>query len=585
MKKIFSVLLAALSFLICNGQDISNLGYCSGEVNSQGTLTVEGKTWVSGAMFLPSSMLGPYDGCEIVKVRAGLAARLNIDSLRVWVRYSLDGENLSEGLITTKTTPKIAKGWNEVELDSRVEIDSSRDLYVGFSYRQKTATAAFSIIGSTLENAFFAQLGEDAEWEDISSVGILSVEAVVEGDISIDYDLALISALTATQGSISEYEVSVTVANNGKKAVTGFTFETSYANLGVVCTNHFDEVIEPGGKSEVKYTIPAYDLKEAGDINVYMAGIDDGEDAVMANNYIVAHLVYVKKVLIEEFTTESCGNCPRVARYLHDVLNEDEYADKAIVVCHHSGYGTDWLTQGCDIEMMGFFGVNYAPAMMFDRTPVFVVDGSSKLHVCPSINDIKSGIDECLKSDTHVMIGFSTDYDKDYGKLSVSVHVERNGVFAEDRAYLTVYLVENNVEAKAQTSADTNPYYHQHVIRAYNDTWGDKITWSLNKFSKEYTFDMDESWNPENMEVVAVVGSYNPEDAHDCMIDNVEKVPVIRKDAGIDKGAVFSEEPISVSYYDLSGMEVRDTDMEKGIYIVKKQYKDGTCDVRKVIIR
>lgn len=60
---------------------------------------------------------------------------------------------------------------------------------------------------------------------------------------------------------------------------------------------------------------------------------------------------------------------------------------------------------------------------------------------------------------------------------------------------------------------------------------------------------------------------------------------MIRKDAGIDKGAVFSEEPISVSYYDLSGMEVRDTDMEKGIYIVKKLYKDGTCDVRKVIIR
>ena len=151
MKKFFTLLLLPLYMVVgMHAQSTVSLGYCAGECADKGSISTEGKAWVSGAIFLPADMLASYEGSHIVKLRGALASKINVDSLVLWVRSSLKGENLTEAVITTKTTPKMAKGWNEAELSTPFVIPHGEGLYIGMSYRQKAEVAALSVVGSPM---------------------------------------------------------------------------------------------------------------------------------------------------------------------------------------------------------------------------------------------------------------------------------------------------------------------------------------------------------------------------------------------------------------------------------------------------
>ena len=48
------------------------------------------------------------------------------------------------------------------------------------------------------------------------------------------------------------------------------------------------------------------------------------------NNALDIAMGFKRKVLLEEFTTESCPNCPRVAGYLHAALENPEYEARSL---------------------------------------------------------------------------------------------------------------------------------------------------------------------------------------------------------------------------------------------------------------
>ena len=94
---------------LCPGFDVT-LGYCSGQVPGTGTIKyTEPESWVSGAIYIPAGTINTYAGNTITGVKAGLTSRPNMTELKVWLRSSLDGENLVEKTITKETDPKIAK--------------------------------------------------------------------------------------------------------------------------------------------------------------------------------------------------------------------------------------------------------------------------------------------------------------------------------------------------------------------------------------------------------------------------------------------------------------------------------------------
>lgn len=549
----------------------TNVGYCNGEKAKTSTFSVEGNANVSGAIFLSPSFLAPYDGCEISALRVALASKVNIDYVNLWLRHSLDSENITTTEITSKTEPALAKGWIQTNLESNVVIEASKGLYLGMTYHQKAAAKVFSLIGTGYENTFFMQPNTEEAWEDFHQEGILSIEMVVEGDVNIDYDLALIQAIAQTSTDTENYVINIRVANNGKKSINGFTFSLAYAeNESEPYTFHFEQNIEPQENCDVVCSVPRDKDILTYPITATLTSIDNGNDIIADNNTIKVTVPAIKKVFVEEYTTERCGNCPRVARYLHEVCHEDAYQDRIVVVCHHAGYYTDWLTQPCDEEYVRFFNFSFAPAVTYDRYPFF-----GGLANTPNKADLRTIFDKCLENEPGVNIAITPILSDNKDKVTAEISIERLSTFDTANPYLTVYLTEDNIQPIDQSGNDDGTHIHQHVIRAYNSTWGDPITWTGSRSYASYEFDIDPTWKLNDLKIVAIVGNYNPDDYTDNAIDNANEIRLIQSDAGHFNVLEDNTDTYIVSqeYYNISGYKV-DSDT-KGFIIIVNRLNNG----------
>ena len=240
-----------------------SVGYVDGEVNTSGTDGFSSKskdTWVSGAMYLPKEKLQLLTGNHIDSIHAGLASRLNVDSLRVWVRTSLSGEDLASGAISGRSgsNPRAAKGWNTIGLDQPYVIDGTAEgLYIGYSYHQKGNTVALSVVNQPQANALFAKLGTEAEWQDRSEEGALAVEAFVYGDRLPKHNLSL-NSLTPFPIFVIDKEtltVSAQVRNNGVETITGFDAVCRVDGQEETYSAHINENIPYGETHQVEFTI------------------------------------------------------------------------------------------------------------------------------------------------------------------------------------------------------------------------------------------------------------------------------------------------------------------------------------------
>ena len=486
----------------------------------------------------------------------------------------MDGENLVETVITSSTDPALAKGWIDTELETPFKIESEKGLYVGMTYHQKAAAKIFSLVGSGFENSFFCQLSDDSEWEDMHGEGILSIEATVDGEMSVDYDMGLISAVIDAVSDVENYIINVVASNNGSKNISGFTVGCRYESEEKGVNTHFDYPLSAGEKAEVACMLPkTYDVF-TNPVIVSIEGIDDGEDIISDNNVTVAGTPVIKKVLVEEYTTEMCSNCPRVAGYLHQVMEEPEFENKIVAVCHHSGFYTDWLTQPCDEEMIKFFKFEFAPAVSYDRTPL----SGGKIVNTPNQADLRRLVNSCYDKGAGCKIGIIPVYNMDTRKLDVNVNVERTSLSISNPT-LTIYLTENDIMPIHQSGDTDGTHIHRHVIRDYNSTWGDPITWNGSHFSANYSFEIDPEWKDYDMKVVAVVGNYNEDDNTDCKIDNVEEVSFVQTTSvsTVDREAT----EIESCYYDMLGNKVR-KDYE-GLKIKVVRMSDNTVKAIKIL--
>lgn len=562
-----------MSFFAFCSMSAANIGYCSGESTKSGSFSVEGNADVSGAVYLTPELLAPYDGCEISAIRGALASKVNIDRLTLWIRESLNGENVAETLVTASTDPSLAKGWIETPLESPYVIEASKGLYIGMTYHQKGATKAFSLIGNGFENSFFVRTG-DGEWEDRHDEGILSIEAVTSADATPEFDLALLEAVMDYSSDPDFNIVNVRVANNGSRDVTGFTLSSFYSNSPEsVGSEHFDVSLASGEKCEVRCMLPKVDDVFVNSANIVLGGIDDGTDAYEGNNAIVARVPSLKKVLVEEFTTERCSNCPRVAQYMHEVCDEDAYSDRIVVVCHHAGYYTDWLTQPCDEEIGWLYGCGSAPAVMYDRTAL----PGGKMADNPDKKGLRDNFDRQLALAPSVGISMMAEKDDETGELVANVTLKREGNLAMAAPRLSIFLTEDNIKPVLQSGDNDMTHIHQHVIRAYNSTWGEKIEWDGSDYTATIRFVLDPEWKIDDLNVVAFVNNYDPDDKQNNKIDNAESCRIKTASSSV---ASMGEEEGDVTFLDLSGCRV--SAAAKGILVKVTTFRDGTVSVAKV---
>lgn len=578
------------------------VGYCEGIVQKAGNsafATDEADTWVSEAIYLPTSVLERYIGNQIDSLRAGTSATLNIETLTLWIRTDLDGENVAEVSIDKTTTPKFKKGWNTVALETPYQITADTPgLYIGYSYLQTKRSLALSIVPPsvlpTQENALFTKLGTNAEWTDSHESGTASVEAVVSGDNLPQYDIVLKSLSVPAAYVISKgyMTLGVTVRNVAAATLESLNMKCVFDGVNVynvgVSTN-----IPCGTEETINFTVSpdCYQIADEDAHTVTVTVEPQGADIDMSNNsasgeFYLIQEQYDRVVLIEEFTTESCGNCPRVAGFLHEVLENPDYASRATAVCHHAGYYTDWLTIPEDQSYLWFYnagGSTYAPGMMFDRVSSMETSGSTTTPViCPGLNDIYNAIDARSAVEANVSIYIKATLLPEDNEVTVQVYGKRAMEdFTVNPPRLVVGLLEDSIKAHSQSGGGSN-YYQMHVNRAYNDTWGVEMEWDGDNYNYTCTLPVEEDYVREKLSILAYVWDYDPNSVPNCEVSQAASLPASEFSTsveGISDVNITPSQAEIVGYYGIDGRRL--INPETGIVIVR--YSDGTA--RKVILK
>ena len=283
-----------------------------------------------------------------------------------------------------------------------------------------------------------------------------------------------------------------------------------------------------------------------------------------------------RHMLLEEFTTEKCVNCPDAAATLSEFLaNYPQQASQTSVVCHHAGYYTDWLTVKASSNYEWFYndgGRTYAPAFMYDRyswsglTPV----ERRKNHA----EDLCQVVDQRLAIPSYAGIQMEATLNKK--TVTVTVNCQRSWDFSNTPQRITLFLTEDNITAKSQSGA-SGTFVHQHVLRAVNETWGSILDWTDNSATYSYTFPLDASWKTDDLKVIAFISCYDNSDPTDCEVENAVVVKPSTSTTTITD--ITNATGSGMKHYTLDGRQV--SSPQRGLNIVK------TADGRtlKVLIR
>lgn len=560
-----------------------NIGYCHGKLgpfpSTSDTyfsdLSTKKQTWTSGAILIKKEKINSLAGNQIREIHAGLISKLNVDSLAVWVSESLDGPVLSTDTIATP-----AKGWNTVSLTKPVDITSDmQTLYVGYSYHQKSTSKAMSCT-KTPEPGYscFIRSGND-EWKDYSNDYAVSVEAMVYGEKLPKYDLTL-SALDVQQNYVVDngnLEFTMKVFNNATVTINGFDAVCTVDGSDDKYTVHCDSSIAYNESKTITMTVSPTAIQTMDPatrtLTVTLTNLTEGEDEIPSDNTLsgtfnVTLHSFVRNVLLEEFTTEKCTNCPRVASYVHDAMNEPEFQGRLNTMENHAGYYTDSFTATFHNDWTWLFDNLYAPAVLYDR---HAEDGEATAVTCPNSKlELFEGIRKRLRETAFVSLKVTADVDGENQKINVKVTGTRaKENFTKNPARITVVLTETNLAAISQAGAGGD-YTHYNVGRRVNSIWGDVLEWNGDDYTYECSIPYTQNYVLDNLGVLAFIHDYDPDDKTKCDVAN--SAAITSAEFTGKATAIFapnaSTNDSKALYFDLQGRKL--SAPTKGFNIVKR---------------
>lgn len=561
-----------------NGQ--MKISYCRGQVAASSSLGRECAGTVEAASYIPSDIVSRYRNLHVAAIKAGLASKLNIESLTVWVRESLDSPNIMECTVTKDDG--LVKGWNTLATQNPVAVSSS-GFYLGYTLQQKGGSFAVSAVGHDHAGALF--LKNSDTWTDISDsgYGCLSIEAIIEADNLPRYDLA-VTAFDSPDfvSKFSDSPWTLSVANNASLTVDGFRIEMQVEGAGPQIVS-IDETLLPCEEKEVTFQF-APDLQRRAKGLPFSArlinplGDDETPDDNLASGIIdFDELDFNRNVLVEEFTTERCVNCPRAASVLNEIAHSDKYSRRVNVACHHAGYGTDFLTSDADKSYVWMYnGGSFCPGILYDR--------SSTVQSIGEYGSVADNIDRHLALKAGVSFQTKAEYNRATDMVDVTISGGCDWDKSKTPLFATVYLIENAIPQQNQKGASED-FVHNHVVRAYNDIWGVPLEFdSDEKFSYSCSLPMADYYVRDNMEVVAFVHRYDSRDKLACGVENSGRGAIDWNSAAIDNIASDEHrgEITSVEFYDIYG---RRLSVPSGLTIKLSHYSDGSVQTEKIICR
>ena len=151
-----------LFFPAAQAQESHKLGYCSDDLIGANSVGLNADVRLSGAIYLPTSVMQRYKGGEISRIRVAL--RDGVEKASVWIRTSL-----TESSKVSQSISQVVNGWNEVVLNRPLSIDGI-GLYIGFTYTQPNGVKGILCKGEGTDNT--SLLAIDNVWDDFHNDGV-----------------------------------------------------------------------------------------------------------------------------------------------------------------------------------------------------------------------------------------------------------------------------------------------------------------------------------------------------------------------------------------------------------------------------
>ena len=546
MKKFFTfiLLISLLAITSANHAAASQTwwGYYLATENRTAT-GYNAKATVSQAIFIPGNT-GAAQGKTIKGVRLYMRSFAAISGLKVWISRSLPSAADKADYVQTMNMVDMNNGdesseslgkQNDITLDKPYVIPAE-GVYVGYTFTVRSTNADYGkhptcVADGDVEGGLFMAKG--STWTDYSKKGKghLALQVQLDGEF---YNNALSphdfgTQIVAKGGSV---KVPIRVTNDGTATVKDFDYTvaidgTTSAEKHVSLAQELANINESTtGTIELQAADRAVSQQVQVTITKVNGQPNESGHATATGKLNTLGESFERNVLVEEFTTEKCPNCPGMATMMKNTLNRyPQQAARVALVCHHSGFYTDQFTTSADNAYTWFYnnaGATYAPALMFDRYPYTEADKTglkTPVLFASNSSEIIAYINNRLNTPAYLDLDAEAAFNADSTSVTVWVTAKRAQGY-EVTPRLAVVLTENDIASTSQAGY-SGTFYHAHVMRDINSTWGvDVDNWTDNQATYSYTFDLKNNWNRSNLQVVAYIGNYDSTDASNCVVEN-----------------------------------------------------------------
>lgn len=418
-----------------------------------------------------------------------------------------------------KQVDNFVLGWNEIRFAQPVAIAEGKN-YVGYQ--------VYETIGSPYPVASYAHANIPTAccinparegYQNYLNRGTLLVQAIIEGADAISN--LQNSALVAFSGISTKmvqpakpFACNLYVRNLSSHPITSVEFEGRDA-YGVVTpyTVTLPTELAPYDGVAVPYHLvaPSHEgMSETLTLSVTKVNGQAASPTMPTQGTLYVALdAYERVPVVEEFTSQSCVNCPFMAYYLDRAMEDyREQGHPCLYVAHHSGFVNDRFTKAPDLELIYLFeGNSYNPAVMYDRRMLSgsqsVLQSAKLAETEPYSDAIKEAASFPALAEVNVVPTLQD------GRMSVQVSGSINRYLLQETKdiYLSCYLIENGIVPTGASSKDganyqmglddpeapadmRDKYRHNGVIRNYFNinpagdkldiTEGESYTYSLN---------------------------------------------------------------------------------------------------------
>lgn len=441
-----------------------------------------------------------------------------------YVMYEL-GSN--ETRIVDKQYSYVEGGWQYVIFDNPVDITSDADVYIGYEVQ-----GSGYLIGVQEKKSKGDYMFDGNEWNDFKSQGLssfsLAIQAIcVGGDYSAEKQHNIVVENLDMKQNLRAGEVvdfTAEVRNAGVKTTGKVNVKCTFGDE----TQSFEINGLRNGETKLiscKINGVGLDLKsvvvEASEENVTDEVTKDNKVSQSVNVY-AADAPSRNRILIEEFTSQSCPNCPDGIKNLRECIAGLSNPNKVAWVAHHSGYADDIFTLTGDKSIASKFGVDFAPACMIDRMKVTYMKGVTELVWHPGYCTT-SLLEELITIPANATLSMNAEISMTDSVITVTA----NGMSYKKDTYITVMLCQNGIIASQSNGG--NNFEHGEVVRAYlTQPLGDALTLDEEgNYTSEFEYKLPAS----------IKGVQNKEVNVD--IDNMYIVVLVH---GKGSGAVFNSD-------------------------------------------